>query len=345
MVLAILFLIGGIFLLIKGSDIFVDGSSNLAKIFKISEMLIGLTVVCIGTSLPELFISISGSLKGETDIITGNMVGTNMFNMCVILGFVAIINPVKFLKDTVRKDMYMSVVTIITFFLVSMDVILNGMPNNMITRSDGIILILMFGIFMYYTVYQFGGFTDKRRQKKQIKDKIKNGEIVIQNKKFSKQKKRKILEQILICIIGTTLVYVGSECTIYGAVKLANLLHLSKSLIAILVVAVGTSLPEIATSIVAIKKGSINIAIGNLIGSNMYNVLFVAGVASVINPIKIITPYLYIDFAFFFLTLILIINFAKLKFINKGEYEISRIEGFILLTVYIAYIIFAIIRG
>ncbi len=346
LVLYIVLLLGGIFLLIKGSDIFVDSSVKVAKILKVSEILIGMTLVCFGTSLPELFISINGSIKGTSDLVIGNMVGTNIFNICVILGLISAIHPIRLLKDTVRKDMYMSLVTGVLFLLVTLDTFETNLTENVISRTDGAILLIMFAIFMYYNLYHYASFTKKTREKRLIKKKIKSGEQVEASKnKLTKRQKRDFVESILLCIIGGVLVYVGSECVLNGAVGFAKLIGVSETLVAILVIAVGTSLPEIATSITALKKRRTNIAVGNLIGSNMYNMLFVVGLSSVINPLKVVTNTIWIDIMVFILVTIVLILFTKIKYIKKGSYEISRTEGIILVLIYISYATYVVIRG
>ena len=346
LVLYIVLLLGGIFLLIKGSDIFVDSSVKVAKILKVSEILIGMTLVCFGTSLPELFISINGSIKGTSDLVIGNMVGTNIFNICVILGLISAIHPIRLLKDTVRKDMYMSLVTGVLFLLVTLDTFETNLTENVISRTDGAILLIMFAIFMYYNLYHYASFTKKTREKRLIKKKIKSGEQVEAPKnKLTKRQKRDFVESILLCIIGGFLVYVGSECVLNGAVGFAKLIGVSETLVAILVIAVGTSLPEIATSITALKKRRTNIAVGNLIGSNMYNMLFVVGLSSVINPLKVVTNTIWIDIMVFILVTIVLILFTKIKYIKKGSYEISRTEGIILVLIYISYATYVVIRG
>ena len=346
LVLYIVLLLGGIFLLIKGSDIFVDSSVKVAKILKVSEILIGMTLVCFGTSLPELFISINGSIKGTSDLVIGNMVGKNIFNICVILGLISAIHPIRLLKDTVRKDMYMSLVTGVLFLLVTLDTFETNLTENVISRTDGAILLIMFAIFMYYNLYHYASFTKKTREKRLIKKKIKSGEQVEASKnKLTKRQKRDFVESILLCIIGGVLVYVGSECVLNGAVGFAKLIGVSETLVAILVIAVGTSLPEIATSITALKKRRTNIAVGNLIGSNMYNMLFVVGLSSVINPLKVVTNTIWIDIMVFILVTIVLILFTKIKYIKKGSYEISRTEGIILVLIYISYATYVVIRG
>lgn len=344
--LYIILLIGGIFLLIKGSDIFVDASVKIAKILKVSEILIGMTLVCFGTSLPELFVSINGSLKGTSDLVIGNMVGTNIFNICAILGFISIVHPIKLLKDTVRKDMYMSLVTGVLFLLVTLDTFGTILTENVISRTDGAILLIMFAIFMYYNLYHYTSFTKSTREKRLIKKKIKAGEQVeVSKNKLTKKQKRDMVESIMLCIIGGVLVYVGSECVLNGAVGFARLIGVSETLVAILIIAVGTSLPEIATSITALKKRRTNIAVGNLIGSNMYNMLFVVGVSSVINPLKVVTNTIWIDIAVYILITLILILSTKIKYIKKGSYELSRTEGIILILIYIGYAAYVVARG
>lgn len=344
--LYILLLVGGILLLIKGSDIFVDASVKVAKILKMSEILIGMTLVCFGTSLPELFISVNGSIKGTSDLVIGNMIGTNIFNICAILGIISIIHPIKLLKDTVRKDMYMSLVTGLLFLLVTLDTFKTTLTANVISRTDGVILLIMFAIFMYYNLYHYTSFTKKRREKVVIKKRIKSGEQVENNKnKMTKKQKRDFVESILICIIGGILVYVGSECVLNGAVGFAKLIGVSETLVAILIIAVGTSLPEIATSIAALKKRKTNIAVGNLIGSNMYNMLFVVGVSAVINPLEVASTSIWVDSLIFIIITIVLILFTKSKYIKKGSYELSRVEGIVLILIYVTYVTYVLIRG
>lgn len=344
--LYILLLVGGIFLLIRGSDIFVDASVKIAKILKMSELLIGMTLVCFGTSLPELFVSVNGSIKGTSDLVIGNMVGTNIFNICVILGVISIVHPIKLLKDTVRKDMYMSLVTGLLFLLVTLDTFGTNLTVNIISRTDGAILLIMFAIFMYYNLYHYANFTKKRREKVIIKKKIKSGEQIEDTKnKMTRKQKQDLAESIILCLIGGILVYVGSECVLNGAVGFARYIGVSETLVAILIIAVGTSLPEIATSITSLKKRKTNIAVGNLIGSNMYNMLFVVGISAVINPLRVVTTSIWVDAIVFIVITLVLILFTKSRYIKKGSYELSRTEGIILILIYVAYVTYVLVRG
>ena len=341
--LYIILLLGGLYLLIRGSDIFVEGSVYIAKYFKLSELLIGMTLVCFGTSMPELFVSVNGSLKGTSDLVIGNMIGSCLFNLCIILGFVSIIHPVRLLKDTARKDIYMSLVTGTILLLLMLDTPGTMLRQNIISRTDGAILLVLFAVFIYYTLYHIVNIAASTRKRKIMRktEKRTNEE----RQKAEHKQKIELVKNIIICILGGSLVYAGSECVLNGAVGLATLLGVSETFIAILIIAVGTSLPEVATSISAIKKRRINIAVGNLIGSNMYNLLFITGVAGIVNPLNVVTTALWVDVAVFILVIAILIIFTKIRFVNKGSYELSRLEGIILIVVYVTYAAYVIIRG
>ena len=355
MLLNIFFLIAGIFLLIKGSDIFIDAGSAIAKIFRINEILLGLTFVSFGTSLPELLIGINSATSGSHGIAIGNIIGTNIFNIAVILGIICIIRPVKFLRGTVKKDMYMSLLTSIVIFVLLLDTYANGAMQNMISRTDGIIMLLLFGIFMYYTLYSLIEEINARKEhrkarvnhtnldnvipinedvaKSEIKEKEEVKEIKITLKDIDK-----ITKNFFLMILGLAMIFFGSEFVVDSAKDISIALNLSEAFIAIVVIAVGTSLPEISTSIVAFKKGKVNIAIGNLIGSNMFNTLFVLGTAATISPIVLPMDSLLIDCIFFILVCLVISIFSRAKF------ELSRKEGILLVAIYILYLVFVINR-
>ncbi len=344
--LNILFLIIGLFLLIKGSDVFVDAGTNIGKIFKMSEVLIGLTIVCVGTGLPELILSINGSISGNSNLVIGNIVGSNIFNMCVILGLICILNPLKLLRQTVRKDMHMSLVSSIALFVLLLDNAKNHFGKKELSRADAIILLLFFAIFIYYTFYEITGYLRDRREKKYLeqKEKAKSKgtkkyiEEKIETNTYTNKDLKCLFKNILIAIIGIAMVHLGAEITVQNTVKIASYFNVSQTFISIIVIAIGTSLPELTTSYAAMKKNRINIAIGNLIGSNMFNTLCVLGISSLINPIALEGTYLLIDCAVFILICLVMVLFTKRK------PEISRIEGFSLLSIYILYIVYVLYR-
>ncbi len=333
MIVSIILLILGIVILIKGADLFIDSGSAIAKIFKMSEILIGLTFVCIGTSLPELIISSVGAAKGSSGLVIGNIIGTNIFNMCVILGMICIVHPIKLLRETVRKDMYMSLLSSIILLVVLLDVFLGGATTNYISRTDGIILLLFFAIFMYYTLYEFGEYIKERDSKKDPKEVKKREKIIL-----TKKDVQDIFKNIIIALISIGMIYLGAKLVVDNGVIIAKILKISETFIAIGIIAVGTSLPEITTTIAAVKKKRVNIAIGNLIGGNMFNTLFVLGTAATINPLKLPTEALFVDCIVY-----IFICFVMVMFTRKKQ-EISRVEGMTLISTYMFYIAYVIYR-
>lgn len=336
--LSIILMIIGLILLIKGSDIFVDVGTHIGKMFKMSEILIGLTIVCVGTSLPELLLSISASINGTSDFLIGNIIGTNIFNMCCILGVICLMNPLKLLRHTIRKDMNMSLVSSIALFALLIETS-NGLTSSTISRSDGIILLLFFAIFIYYTLYEFGEYFRDLRERK-YKDKKQN-KVRIENKDkkmFSMKDMKKLSLNIVIALLSVVAIYIGAELVVDNAAIVAKHFNVSETFISIAIIAVGTSLPEISTAIAAIKKNRINIAVGNLVGSNMFNTLFVVGCSALINPIKINTTTLIFD------ALVFAIVCLTLRLFTKKKPEITAMEGFTLLTIYTGYIAYVLYR-
>ena len=340
MIEIVLFILG-IFLLIKGSDIFVDYGSKIGKIFKISEIIIGLTIVSIGTSLPELIVAINGSLTDSSEIVVSNVIGTNIFSICGILAIICIINPVKFLKDTVKKDMYMSFLTGIVLLVIILDINLSGAQTNIISRTDGIILLLFFMVFIYYTLYEIIDHIKKQKQIRKIEKDEKENDVSLNSAHNEDHiKNNKIFKSIVLMVVGLVMVILGGNLVVNSTINISEKMGISETLIATIIIAIGTSFPEIFTSISAIKKEKYNIAIGNLIGSNMVNILLVLGIAAVINPIEITVSSLYIDCLIFILCCSLLLFFAK----RKEKYKLAKEEGIVLILIYIAYIAFVLIR-
>lgn len=318
----------GILLLIKGSDFFVDSGSEIGKTLKINELLLGVTIVSFGTSLPEFIVALTSAQSGSTEIALGNILGTNLFNICIILAIIAIVKPIRFTKETVRKDMYMSVLTSFILMILMADKIIDGDSINILSRTDGLVLVALFAVFIYYTLYSLTDLWKERKNKnEELKLKLKDIDSLTKN--------------ILLMILGIVMVFAGANASVDAVEKIAVILGISETFIAILVVAIGTSLPEIFTSIAALKKGKQDIAVGNLIGSNMFNILFVLGTAVTISPIKLQMDSLVIDaFTFFLVTIILVLH-AK----GGKKYELGKEEGLCLLAIYVMYAIYVIVRG
>ncbi len=327
LLIQVLILIFGIVLLIKGSDFFVDSGSVVGKVLKISEVLLGITIVAFGTSLPELIIAITSAQSGSDAIALGNILGTNLFNVATILAVIALIRPVKFRRETIRRDMYMSVITSFVLTVLMADKIISGDSINIISRSDGIVLLVLFGMYMYYTVMGYLEHRKKEKEVEEVKLKLKDIDVLTKN--------------IALMIVGLIMIFLGANFSVGAVEKIARLLGISETFIAILVIAVGTSLPEVFTSITAIKRGKTDIAVGNLIGSNMFNILFVLGTAATIRPIPLEADTLVLDsFTFFAITLMLMLHALRDK-----DHKISKVEGGSMLAIYIMYVVFVMLRG
>mgnify|MGYP003294080755 CR=1 FL=1 len=248
-----LWLVLGFVLLIKGADWFVDGASALSKKFGIPSVVIGLTVVAFGTSLPEASVSISAALSNSSGISIGNVVGSNLFNLLMVAGSSAVFCPIMVDKSIIKKDMPFSFIITLALLFLSFAIFPSAVSDNVISRGDGIILLLFFSIFMYYTVNS-----------------------ALSSPAPEENKNEKIMplwQQFLFIVIGLAGIVIGGDRTVAGATEIARTFGLSESLIGLTIVAIGTSLPELVTSIVAARKGESDIAIGNVIGSNIFNVL------------------------------------------------------------------------
>lgn len=314
----ILFIIGFVFL-IKGADYLIDGASSIAKKFNISDLVIGLTIVALGTSAPELVVNIVASLQGSPQIAIGNVVGSNIANICLVLGIASLIFPLSVKQSTVSKEIPFSLLSAILLGLVANDVIFDRTGFSVISRIDGIVFISFFIIFIYYT------FSISKISTEEIEKKLDQYSI---NK------------SLVLIILGCIGLGVGGKWVVDGAVHIARSFGLSESLIALTVIAVGTTLPEITTSVMAALKKNADIAVGNVIGSNIFNVFFVLGISSIIRPI----PYNTMNNTDIVVTIS--VHLILLIFMFTGRKRvINRWKGITFLTVYASYIIFLIRRG
>ena len=333
-IFALLSVIAGFFLLIKGADWLVEGSSSIARRIGISDLVIGLTIVSFGTSAPELLVNIFASLRGSADIAIGNIVGSNISNTLLILGTTAIIAPLAVQKSTVFKEIPFCLLAALVLFFMANDTLVDGYALSELGRGDGIVFMGFFIIFMYYT---FG-----------IRKNNVNAEDGHTKAKISKWLATGL---ILLGLAGLT---IGGEFTVRGAVQLAKLLGLSEAFIGLTIVALGTSLPELSTSIIAALKGKSDIAVGNIIGSNIFNIFWILGISSVIRPLPFNPELINVD-----LLVVVASTIALFIFIHTGHiprrvflwwkqkdgHMLSRPEGIMLLSSYVAYIVFVSWRG
>ena len=327
-VLPYIFLIGGFVLLVKGADVFVDGSSGIARFFKIPSLVIGLTIVAFGTSAPEAAVSITASITGQTGIAVGNISGSNIFNILVVLGICAMIKPISVQRSIMNRDYLLMLIACVAFFVVSADIWL-GSGTNMVSRGDGIILALFFCIFMYMTI---------RSALKGRNEPTTLPDVPHEAPKEEKAEPPvKLPKSIIMAILGLAGVVIGGQLVVNGASDIAKSFGASETLIGVTVVAIGTSLPELVTSIMAARKGENDIAVGNVIGSNIFNILFIISAASIINPLTVDMESL-IDMIIMFAVTVMVYLFAVTK------KKITRVEGGIMTAMYVAYTAYAIIR-
>ena len=311
-------LIGGLILILVGANGLTDGASSIAKKFKIPSIVIGLTIVSFGTSAPELAVSVTGAIQGNADISIGNVVGSNLFNTLMIVGCTALVTPIIITRNTLRKEIPLSILSSIVLLICANDIILNRATYNVISRTDGLLLLCFFAIFMGYTF------------------------AISKNNNENSSEEIKILpfwKSSIYIILGLAALIFGGEWFVKGASNIARNLGVSEAVIGLTLVAGGTSLPELATSVVAALKKNPELAIGNAIGSNLFNIFFVLGCSASITPLKVVGITNF-DLLSLVAASILLWIFGLLI----AKRTITRIEGAILIACYIGYITYLIIH-
>lgn len=314
MELNIILLIIGFVILIKGADLFVDGASNIALNFKVSKMLIGLTIVAFGTSAPEFAVSVKGLLSGSFDIVLGNVIGSNILNILLILGVAAMIHPLVVKSNTVKKELPITLLITALFAVLLSDNLFDKSMSNNFTRGDGIVLILFFLVFIYYLI---------NLMRNKVED-------------TTDEKILSLPKSFLYTFIGLVAIILGSNFVVDSASYLAKALGVSERIISLTIIALGTSLPELVTSVMATKKGEYDIAIGNVVGSNIFNIGIVIGL-----PVTILGGISKIAFSYIDL-IVMIVTALMLYLFSKNDYKISKREGLsflILFVVYYSYVI------
>ncbi len=311
--LLIVMLLGGLFLILAGANALTDGAASVAKRFHISDLVIGLTIVAFGTSAPELSVSMLSAINGSAELAIGNVVGSNIFNILMIIGCTAIVMPVKVDSGLMTKEIPLVILSSLVLFICTSDVLLNGQTENVVSRADGLLLLMFFLIFLRYT------FSIAR-----------NGDDASQD--AAQVKEMPVLKSSFLIIAGLAGLIAGGRFFVDGASGMARYMGVSESVIGLTLVAGGTSLPELATSVAAALKKNPGIAIGNVIGSNLFNIFFVLGCSATVLPLPMggITM---------FDTLVLIA--ASLLFWFTGWFfrkrTITRAEGVLMVLCYVAY--------
>ncbi|OOB80338.1 MAG: sodium:proton exchanger [Epulopiscium sp. Nuni2H_MBin003] len=310
-------LIGFLFL-IKGADFFVEGASSIAASLRVPTLVIGLTIVAFGTSAPELAVSITSALDGRNAIAVGNVIGSNIFNILVVVGTAAVILPLNVKTTILMKELPFTLLAAIVLFILGLDVLMQGQTTNYIGRADGVILLMFFLIFVYYLA-----------------------EVAIQARKNSEPEEEietmPMNKSIIFSIGGVAGIVLGGQWVVDGATEIAYTWGMTEGLVGLTIVAIGTSLPELVTSVVAARKGESDIALGNVIGSSIFNIFLILGISTIINPIPV-TNEVLTD-----MVIMIIAIFTAFIFALTGR-KIGRIEGGIFLVSYVVYMVYIITR-
>lgn len=326
MLLDILLFVVGIALIVAGANFLTDGAAALARRFGLSPLMVGLTIVAFGTSAPELVVSLTSALGGNSDISLGNVVGSNIFNVFGIAGITAIIAPLSITKSTIRKEIPLMILASVVLSVMIFDSLLSGLPNqeNIVSRSEGLVLLGFFAIFLAYTI--------AISKPSELIEPQQEKEAVVDEDKSTK----KPIWFLLLCIVGglAALVY-GGDLFVTSASNLAKAFGVSEAVIGLTIVAAGTSLPELATSVAAALKGEQEMAVGNVVGSNIFNIFFILGLTASVTPIGLGGLTMF-DFASMIVAAVLLYFLA----VFFGDRKITRIEGGILLACYVAYTVF-----
>ncbi|WP_299986659.1 calcium/sodium antiporter [uncultured Pontibacter sp.] len=311
--LNILLLLAGFVALIFGADKLVDAASSLAKKLGIPNIVIGLTIVAFGTSAPELVVNVFASINNNTEMVLGNVLGSNIFNVLAILGISSVIYPLTVKRNTTWLEIPLSLLAAVAVLFVANDVFLDSAEANLISRSDGLLLLLFFCIFLVYNLMIAKGGNEDDEE--------------------SETKDYTYLKAIFFIALGLGGLILGGRLIVTSAVGIAQAFGLSERIIGLTIVSVGTSLPELATSVVAVRKKNVDIAIGNVVGSNIFNIFLILGVSTVVTPLQV-SAASFTDIIFNIGAGLLLFIFI---FTGRGR-QLARWEGVIFLLLYLAYL-------
>lgn len=313
---AVVLLIIGFAFLVKGADAFVEGSSSIAKHFQVPSLIIGMTIVAMGTSLPETAVSVTASIAGSNALAVSNAVGSNIFNLMVVIGVCAVLTPVAVQKSSLKIDIPFSIVCALLLLVL-------GHDRMMLTRVNGLILIVLFAFFILYMI-----------RSAQHSMNNEDSEFAAEAADMKVMSVPKSLIFIVIGIAGITL---GSDWVVDGAKTIASAFGISENLIGLTIVAFGTSLPELMTSIVAARKNEVDMALGNAVGSNIFNILMVLGIASALSPIAFIRDNI--------IDIIILVGFSFIVWLMAWtKHRLDKIEGLAMILLYAGYVVYICIR-
>lgn len=312
MIKNIIFVLIGFYLLIRGADYFVDAISSTATNLKVPKIIISLSIVAFGTSAPELFISFQGLLNGNNDVVLANVIGSTIVNTMLIIGIAAIIRPIKIKNETIKKQLPLHLLIILVFAILLLDNIFNSTINT-ISRSDGIILFLIFLYFIYY-IYSY------YKKSNHLKENL-----------IHEKPKWNLPVSIIISICGLVAISFGSNLAVDNCVAIARYLHISEKLITMVILVIGTSTPELVMAITSARKGEFDIIIGNIIGTNIFNIGFVLGLPIMILGGVSTNSFNFVDMS------IMIISGLILYTFSKDDRKLTRTEGIIMVCIFLSY--------
>ena len=319
---AVILLILGFAFLVKGADAFVEGCSSIAKRFQVPSLIIGMTIVAMGTSLPETAVSITASVTGNNALAVSNAVGSNIFNLMIVVGVCAILTPVAVRKETLKIDFPFSIVCAVLLLVL-------GAIGMTLGHVDGALFIVLFVIFILYMI------KSAQNSRKDNKDmRVEEAEYALEAEEIQIMP---VPKSIIFIVLGCAAIAFGSDWVVDGATTIAEAMGVSQTLIGLTVVAFGTSLPELATSIMAAKKNEVDMALGNAIGSNIFNILMVLGIAAAISPMAFITENI--------IDIVILIAFSAIVWIMAWtKHELSKKEGWVMAILYAVYVVYICMR-
>jgi cation:H+ antiporter len=315
-----LILIIGFALLVKGADFFVEGASRIARTLRVSPLLIGLTIVAFGTSAPEGSVSFIAALEGNVDVAVGNVVGSSIFNITFIVGLSALVFPMNVQSETVRKEIPFALLAAVSLMVMISDLMLQSGQVNQLSRSEGIVLLLFFSIFLYYV------FEVARNSREQ-------GEV---DETYTKRTPWS--KNLLLTIGGLAGIVYGGSLVVDSSTEIALSLGMSETLVGLTIVAIGTSLPELVTSVTAALKKQTDLALGNVIGSNIFNIFFILGASATLHPLTVDARIFLDIWLMIFVTLLLLI-------LSRTHYKLTRGEGALMALIYMVYLVYIILRN
>ena len=340
----VLILIAGLALILLGANYLVDGASAIAKRWGISEFIIGMTIVGIGTSTPEMVVSFLSAAQGNADIAVGNVIGSNIFNILMILGITALIMPLPLTGNNIKKDIPFALLAAATLIFAGSDIMLDGAPANIISRTDGLMLLSLFGVFMAYTIYSSQTSTGMSQQSpagisQNNASSTLPDSTSLPDSSEGEIKQRPIWLALIMVVGGLAGLVYGGDLFVASATALAKMLGVSDAVIAVTIMAGGTSLPELASCVVAAMKKNADLALGNVIGSNVSNVFLILGGSAVIHPLGMS------NIGFFDLgTLLLATVLLFIAAFTFRKRSLDRVEGAIFVLLYIGFIVMTL-RG